>query len=629
MPPISYMQLLKKKQQGVGLYDPKNARTVAAFQKALRNTIQTLNKEGKGRVNTRKLQEFDDKLFIVMKRDPSTMEEYTEKERQEKLWHPERPQRPRQHVNRNSIENAVCSLSELGDFLGKEAPGEYTNTYDCIQQYADPYDAEIIRKGLELVNDTFELGIPLEKLATGTTYSSTNEEKKAWKEYKAAVKEGQENRKANLKDFEAQKSLEEQKRQQASREADAREAREIEEKSRQQLAEERKRIEEEKRRQEEARKSAEQKKQEEEARREKTRQTNLSNQEAMRMGMTQSTLQYRDPDAAAETKKMNMAMAAAFHAELERVGPDGTVPIDADRVKRDIDAYFHSAEFAIAEAEGRLNSLTILNPEQLRTRITEREREVQRDHPEAKETDVQRAKKLWQKMNGSWRVAKNSREFEAARDAMKAVSDKKRPATRAENYLAAETVKRYVAKNINKAKSDAGKNRMSISLAFLKQTMTPASFQAYCNALNVQRQAEIPHTIGENGIEFDRTSDRYINPREIGTVDEVYNETKERIAAVKDGKKPDARDLAMLTALSELKKRGSGDQAVEKSALEAEIKKVQQDPRFRSAIEKDSAEDLINKAWYGSLNKLEGYAQPAPKAPTAQVAAQQDAPQVS
>ena len=35
MPPITYMQLLKKKQQGKGLYDPKNASTVAEFQKAL------------------------------------------------------------------------------------------------------------------------------------------------------------------------------------------------------------------------------------------------------------------------------------------------------------------------------------------------------------------------------------------------------------------------------------------------------------------------------------------------------------------------------------------------------------------------------------------------------------------
>ena len=598
---------------------------MAEFQKALKRTVNAMNKEGKGRINSRKLTALGDNLFTVMRRDPSTLEEYTEKERQEKRWHPERPLRPRQHVNRNSIEDAVCELSELGDFLGKEVPGAYnTNTYDYIMQYADPDDALVIKNGLELVNDTLELGIPLEKLEKGTPHASTSEEKQAWEDYISAVKEGQDNREANQKDFEAQQRLAEQKRQQASKAADDLEKKEIEEKSRQQLEEERRKAEEKKRAEEEARKSAEQKKREEDARREKARQTNLSNQEAMRTGMAQSVLQYRDGEASAETKKMNMAMAAAFHAELERVGPDGTVPIDTDRVKHDIDAFFHSAEFAIAEAEGRLNGLTSLEPEQLRTQIGERERVVQRDHPEAKKTDVQRAERLWQQMNSSWRITKNSKEFEAARDAMKAVYDKGRPATRAENYVAAETVKRYVAKNINKAKSDAGKLRMSTSLAFLKQTMTPACFQAYCNTLNAQRQAEIPHTIGQNGIEYDRTSDRYIDPREIGTVDEVYNETRERIGAVKDGQKPDARDLAMITALSELKKRGGGDLAVEKSALEAEIKKVQQDPRFRSAIEKDSAEDLINKAWYGGLNKVEGYAQPAPKAPTAQ----QEAPQI-
>ena len=48
MPPISYMQLLKKKQQGKGLYDPKNSRTVEAFHKALGRTILTLTHEGKG-----------------------------------------------------------------------------------------------------------------------------------------------------------------------------------------------------------------------------------------------------------------------------------------------------------------------------------------------------------------------------------------------------------------------------------------------------------------------------------------------------------------------------------------------------------------------------------------------------
>ena len=625
MPPITYMQLLKKKQQGKGLYDPKNASTVAEFQKALKRTVNAMNKEGKGRVNSRKLTALGDNLFTVMKRDPSTLEEYTEKERQEKRWHPERPQRPRQHVNRNSIENAVCELSELGDFLGKEVPGAYnTNTFNYIMQYADPDDALVLQNGLELVNDTLELGIPLEKLEKGAPHVSTSEEKQAWEDYISAVKEGQANREANQKDFEAQQRLAEQKRQQASKAADDLEKKEIEEKTKKQLEEERRKAEEQKRAEEEARKSAEQKKREEDARREKARQTNLSNQEAMRTGMAQSIRQYRDGEAAAETKKMNMAMAAAFHAELERVGPDGNVPIDTDRVKRDIDVCFHSAAFAIAEAEGNLDSLTAMEPEQLRTQITKREREVQLSNPEGTKDDRVRAGKLWEQMDGTWRIKKNSAQFEKARDAMKAVYEKGRPATRAENYVATEAVKQYVAKNIHKAKSDVGKKRMAISLAFLKQTMTPANFQAYCNALNAQRQAEIPHTIGQNGIEYDRTSDRYIDPREIGTVDEVYNETKARIAAVEDGKKPDARDLAMLTALSEMRKHGGGDQAVEKSALEAGVRKVQQDPRFRSAIEKDSAEDLINKAWYGGLNKVEGYAQPAPKAPTAQ----QDAPQI-
>ena len=74
----------------------------------------------------------------------------------------------------------------------------------------------------------------------------------------------------------------------------------------------------------------------------------------------------------------------------------------------------------------------------------------------------------------------------------------------------------------------------------------------------------------------------------------------------------------MMTALSALRKKG-GDKAVEKSALEAEIKKVEQDPRFREALKNDSQEVLIDKAWKKQLDTLEGYAQPAKQDPQMQI----------
>ena len=624
MPPITYMQLLRKREQGKDLFSLKNRTVLQGLHDALGDTIRNIRKTGKDRINTRKLEALRDNLFTVINRDPAKLEEYTEEERKQKLWHPERPQRPRQHTNRNSIEDAVCALSEMGDYLGKEVPKEYTNTYDYILQCADEDDAQVIRDGLNLVNDTLELGIPLEKLEKGQTWQPTDEEKKERADYRKAVSEGQANRRENREKFEEQQREAERKRQKASQEADQREKKEIEERSRKQREEEQRKAEEKKRAEDEARKSAEQKKQEEETRRKKARQTQLSNQEAMRMGMTQSILQYRDPDAAPETKKMNMAMAAAYHAELERVGPDGTVPIDADRVKRDIDGFFHSAEFAIAEAEGRLNSLMILEPDQLRQRITQREQEVNASCPEGTAEDRERAKTIWQKFGATWRVAKNSEEFNRARDAMAAYADKKTAPTRADNYMAMETVKRYVAKNIGKAKSDTGKKRMALSLAFLKQTMTKDAFAAYCSALNAQRG--FTPTVGENGKPvYDTKDDRYIDPKTVGTVDEVYSETRERLSLVSQGKAElDTRDLAMMTALSALRKKGGGDQAVEKSALEAEIKKVEADPRFREALKNDAPETLINKAWTKQLDALEGYAQPAPQPE----AAQQNAPQI-
>ena len=619
MPPISYMQLLKKKEQGKGLYDPKNSRTVEAFHKALGRTILTLNKEGKGKVNTRKLTEFQDQLHKVMRRDPATKEEYTEEERKQKLWHPERPLRPRQHVNRNSIEDAVCELTELGDFLGKSVPGEYTNAYDYILQYADPADEDVIRKGLEIVNDTLELGMPLEKLEKGQPYASTAEEKQERREYKAAVKEGQENREANRKEFEEEQRQAERKRQKASREADQREAREIEEKSRKQREEEEKRRAEEKRRQEEAKKSDEQKQKEAAERREKARQDNLKNREAMRASMEQSIKRSREADAAPDYRKINMAMAAAFHAELDRVGADGDAPIDQERVKRDMENFYNSAAFAKAEAEGTLDALAKKEPGELRGLIGESEREASQYYREGSEQSLERVGKLWEQFNASWRVKKNSAQFEKAKEAMRRISDKGKPATRGEHFAAGETVKAYVAKNINKAESDAGKKRMAISLAFLKQTMTKDAFEAYCNNLNVQRG--LKPTVGKDGkLHFDVTDKRCIDPKAIGTVDEVYNETKERLALVSQGKAElEPRDLAMMTALTALREKGGGDKAVEQSALQAEIEKVEKDSRFREALKNDSPETLIGKAWTGQLNTLEGYARPAQKENVAQI----------
>ena len=163
---------------------------------------------------------------------------------------------------------------------------------------------------------------------------------------------------------------------------------------------------------------------------------------------------------------------------------------------------------------------------------------------------------------------------------------------------------------------------MAISLAFLKQTMTKESFEAYCRSLNGQR-GFVPAVNKDGEPAYDAATvaqERFIDPRLVGTVDEVYKETKERLSLVSQDKAAlEPRDLAIMTAVAALKKKGSGDMAVEPAALQEEIRKIQSDKRFRDAVKKDNAKELVNRAWNGQLDTLEGYGQPAPQDPQMQI----------
>ena len=287
-----------------------------------------------------------------------------------------------------------------------------------------------------------------------------------------------------------------------------------------------------------------------------------------------------------------------------------------------MESYYNSAAFALAEAGGDLEQLTQKSPEELLTSITEKEREAAAFCVDGERKDRTRAEKLWRQFDATWRIKKNSVQFDKARDAMRKLGEPERAVTRNENLVAGEAVKQYIGKNINKAKSETGRKRMAISLAFLKQTMTKESFEAYCRGLNGQR-GFVPAVNKDGEPAYDAATvaeDRFIDPRTVGTVDEVYKETKERLALVSQDKAElDPRDLAMLTALAALKKKGNGELAVEPTALQSEIRKIQSDKRFRDAVAKDGAKDLVDKAWAGHLDTLEGYAQPAPQDPQMQI----------
>lgn len=607
MPPITYKELYDKRKKGQDLFSQKDKDPLHSLVKTLTATSISLRRSG-SKLNTQKLDRFRDALFEVML-DPAKKQELTDKEKQHKLWHPEDPVRPLDYVNRNRIENAMSELEELGDFLGEEVPGEFTNAYNHILNQSD--DPEIIADGLKLVNDVLQLGLPLEQLEKGDTVQSTREQKQERKKRIEAREEGQKKREKKLKDWESDARKRELEKQKRLQQAEELERREIEERTKKQREEEEKREAEERKRKEEEAKSKEQREKEERQRKEQARQKALSDRQNLSLNMEKSVQKYRDPNASPEIKKINMAMAVAFHGEIQRMGPAGDIPMDEERVKQDMSDCFNSAAFAIAEANGKLDELSAMEPADIRKKIIDAEREVQESHPEGEPQSHLRAGKLFRQFDATWRIKKNSQAFEDAKAAMRGLMEKDRPATRAEQYVAAETVKKYVAKNLKRASSATGKERMAISLAFLKQTMLPEKFKAYCAALDAQRRAA-----------GDTSAKRRIDPKCIGTVDEVYAETRERIRTTPDNARPDPKDLAMMTALSSLKKRGGGDKAVEQAALQEEIEKVQASPDFKKAVAENSTDELINKAFYGALDTMDGYAKPAPTGPVANVQAQ-------
>ena len=616
MPPITFEKLLTLNKQKKDLYNQREALTqfLKAFQRALRNCDAR-------KLDRKKATAFADHIFDA-RLDPTARQEYSPEEKRRHRFYPQEPKRPLKLVNRDRIENAVSELEELGTFLGSKVKGEDTNVYNYILQNAGEDDAYTIEQGLHTINDTLQLGIDMELLEAGKEIKLTDKEKSERAERKEKLATEQRKRNAaheaevkKVEDFHTDRKL-------VSKAIDDRQRRENEEEFKRNIEKRDKEQKEKERIEQEKRKSAEQKKKEEAERKEAERKDQLKKQEAMREGIEKSVAVYRDPKTPAELKKVQMAMAAAFQAELDRVGPDGNTAIDETRIKENMENYYNSAAFALAEAGGDLEQLTQKTPKELLTSITEKEREAAVFCVDGKRKDRTRAEKLWRQFDATWRIKKNSAQFDKARDAMRKLSEPEGAVTRNENLVAGEAVKQYIGKNINKAKSETGRKRMAISLAFLKQTMTKESFEAYCRGLNGQR-GFVPAVNKDGEPAYDAATvaqERFIDPRTVGTVDEVYKETKERLSLVSQDKAAlDPRDLAIMTAVAALKKKGSGDLAVEPAALQEEIRKIQSDKRFRDAVAKDGAKDLVDKAWAGHLDTLEGYAQPAPQDPQMQI----------
>ena len=319
----------------------------------------------------------------------------------------------------------------------------------------------------------------------------------------------------------------------------------------------------------------------------------------------------RDPQTVAAEKKASMAEALAYWLELMRAGEAENIDFDQDRVNQNLDRIYNSDALGAAERQGKLGEFASLTPKVLNDRIEALGQEIG-CYAGAGEEKPARAGKLYAQMNATWRVASNSDAFNAAKQAMQDISNQANP-TQLDNYLAADAVQKYVAKNLNKAKSAVGMTRMAVSLAFLKQTMSRESFAAYCNNLNALRGMK--GTINEeNKLSYNVNEPRCIEPDTVGTVGEVYHTFRERFHEYAAGSMKDKeiapRDIAMLTALKNLEKKGGSDLVVEHEALVAELEKVQKDRRFQNALSTKSRVELIEMAWGGNFDTLDGYTRP-------------------
>ena len=499
--------------------------------------------------------------------------------------------------HRESIDTAMDALVELGDFLGE--PAEKTPDMDdldeaelkkqgvrnvCafIMNRLSEDDEREMKTGLETLDRFCGLGMDVERLTDGEVIrpaQARRGELDAWRERrKQAARETAE---------QERRIAEEQERRKRREDA-----------VRKNTGENRKQ----ERPRQEARETGEQR--QDAAEKERTRQNKLRAE--LNAGIENALNMARDPKASAREKMMNLAQAVACRRELNNGDS-----IDVERLNRGMQAIHDSAEFLLAEREGRLDELAEQPVEEIERRVTRREEDVRRCPGGLDGTDA-RASRIFRQLDRTWRVQGDSAQYKAAKREIGNLAGLGRPAGQQENYLAQEPVKQYVEKNLNAATSAVGKTRMACSLAFLKQIMAADAFRAYCANLNVLRR--IPGEPGENGaLAFDKTNPRCIEPDEIGTVSEVYQTAMERIqACARQNKMPPERDIAMLTALRsmEAKSGDGGDLVVEHETLQAEIERVRKDRRFQDAVHGKTAFELFEMARGGNIDTLEGYTKP-------------------
>lgn len=633
--PITLEQLKLKQRQNPEQFK-KDQQAMFAFSKLLWTRGNELMKEPKSNYHSdadykleysigEKLRDTYSEAFAALHKDPSDPK------------------------NREQIEKALDTLATFGDFLG--GPDEPHSNMNVCLRVQDPGISSELEDGLKAFNRVCGFGLNVDSLIRGEVDKSTQEEREAreaemqrWREQRAADEKALEDRERLAQERERVRREEQRRREEErkvvppvpapenanpeeirnERENERNEAPEIlqeagdafiaEENQRKREIEEsvRKRQEEFQRAQDEHTKNVLQQRDLKEAK--------LNELQA---SITPLFLQAQNRRAPAADRKASLAQAAANQMEYDTMAKS-VVGFSQERVDQNYQTFLKA--FTVEERTGRLDALASRHPDAFRSYVNGVKEDINyyagptefglRMNPlmefsqdweeESVDYSRTRANSIFQQMDRTWRVVGNSKQFEAAKKAMQDLAGTNRP-QQEDHYLAGEIVKEYIAKNLNAAKSAVGMTRMACSLAFLKQTMSENSFRVYCNSLN--RLRNIPERITEDAeFGFDKTAPRCIVPDEIGTVKEVYQTAKKRIETLsREEKAPTPRELAILTALKNLQQRSRDGEntVVEHEALQAEIVKVQRDPRFAEVLKRPVNEQLM-MAWEGNLDTLEG-----------------------
>lgn len=608
MPPVTVEQLRELKKKG---QDFSSNPDFTAFCSLMGKLAYDNSIRGYGKKFAANLQKYSDALYKV-RRDPDIPE------------------------NREDIEDALDTVEEMGSFLFTKAPEEQPdddepdfdddlyrkdpqNTHNLLlklfEENGVASDVNKYKKGIDAINKIGGLNLDLETLEENKIDDKAFASKKREISERAELRE---NDRERQKEEQARKAQElrmkqaaekkrriqeekeweeyrQKKREEEARkqEEEARKQRELEE-ARKKEAEAKRKAEEArakrqeeaiKRREEEARMSPEQK-QAAEKQRKQERERKI---ERLREEVEKCEIAYRSEDLTQYDRKATLAFAAAVQDALFVMESNQNYDVGYKKISLHATMLLNGGGMKVEEFYGRLDQLAKRTPAEVLNTLEGHEKAAQHYY-DAEAGSKERAEKILNQMKQTKRIGGDSEEYNRLVEIMNRHATAEQLPDSGEQYLAAVVANKYLradSKLVRPRKTAVGKTRLACCLAFKKQTMEKTQFANWCG------------TYG-------------LNPIEIGLTSEVQKEAKERL---RQNNHLTVRDFARVTAIGMMRedaKRKGVDFVVEQEKLNAQIAKVEKDPRFRAAMKNlsnpEQREKLATNALRGSFDTLDGYA---------------------